>query len=223
VCELLFVGADTGDVNGRRIPFERSLSLAHALHQDTLLATHLSGEPLEPEHGAPVRLVVPGWYGVASVKWLVEVRALTRPYTGFFQTGQYTYRDSRDRLIRPVTTTRVKSLIVTPTSGTVVTPNRAVEVRGWAWSGSAPIARVEVSDDGGVAWRVARLAKAGRYAWTGWVFSWVPQNTGAYRVLVRATDVDGHLQPLETPWNALGYGSNAVSSVDVLAYEGVPT
>ncbi|MBT2446969.1 sulfite oxidase [Streptomyces sp. ISL-43] len=214
--EFVFTGADSGEAHGRRVSFERSLPVDVALHPDTLLATHMNGVPLAAEHGAPVRLVVPGRYAVADVKWLVGARAVAEPFTGVFQTDEYVYRASRGTPDGPVTTMRVKSLITAPEPGAVVAPGAELTVRGWAWSGGVPVRLVEVQVDGGN-WHEAGLARpSGPYAWTGWSLRWTPQRPGRHRLLARATDALGETQPLRAPWNAQGYGCNAAASVEVL-------
>jgi DMSO/TMAO reductase YedYZ molybdopterin-dependent catalytic subunit len=221
--EFVFAGADSGMEHGRRVAFERSLPLTVALHPDTLLATHMNGEPLAPEHGAPVRLVVPGRYAVADVKWLVAVRAVTEPFTGVFQTEEYRYVESRGIPDGPVATMRVKSLITAPEPGAAVRHGREVAVRGRAWSGAGvPVRRVEVrvvaqGDDGPAGgWHEATLTPpTGPYAWTGWSYPWIPERRGHHRLLVRATDDNRDTQPLQAPWNAQGYGCNPVASVEV--------
>jgi DMSO/TMAO reductase YedYZ molybdopterin-dependent catalytic subunit len=216
--EFLFVGADSGQAYEGQVSFERSLPLAKALHPQTLLATHMNGVPLTLEHGAPVRLVVPGWYGIASVKWLTEAHALTKPFTGLFQADQYVYCDSRGIADGPVTEIRVKSLVVDPPPGAVIPHDHPVLVCGWAWSGETPIERVDISDDDGATWRAATLAAVvGPFGWREWLFSWVPPGPGLYRLMTRATDASGNTQPLQPPWNALGYGNNAVAPIEVVA------
>jgi DMSO/TMAO reductase YedYZ molybdopterin-dependent catalytic subunit len=214
--EFVFTGADTGDVRGRRVAFERSLPVDVALHPDTLLATHMNGEPLTARHGAPVRLAVPGRYGMADVKWLVGVRAVTTPFAGTFQADDYVYLDSNDTPVGPVTTMQVKSLITSPAHGASIDRGALVDVRGWAWSGAAAIRLVEVRLDD-TDWYPAKLTTpSGPYAWTAWYLRWVAKHAGRHRVLVRATDENGDRQPLEAAWNAKGYGWNAAAGVDVV-------
>jgi DMSO/TMAO reductase YedYZ molybdopterin-dependent catalytic subunit len=155
VDEILVTGADRGTPSGGdgETPFQRALPLDKASDPNVILALEMNGQPLPREHGAPVRLVVPGWYGMASVKWVTRIAALTAPFDGWFQSERYVYADGRER--RPVDVMRVKSMIVAPESGTGVRGGR-VEIWGWAWSGAAPIARVDVSLDGGE-WLEARL------------------------------------------------------------------
>ncbi|MDX3539375.1 sulfite oxidase [Streptomyces sp. MB09-01] len=233
--EIVFTGADSGTVHGRPAPFERSLPLAVALHPDTLLATRMNGEPLAPEHGAPVRLVVPGRYAVADVKWLVGARAVTHVFTGAFQTEEYLYVASRGTPEGPVTTVRVKSVITEPEPDTAVRRGHETLVRGRAWSGGGvPVRSVEVraayqddgpaldgdgdgDGDGGRGWLPAELEPpAGPYAWSGWSYRWTPQRPGPYRLLSRATDAHGDTQPGRAPWNARGYGCNPVACVEVV-------
>ncbi|TQK51859.1 molybdenum-dependent oxidoreductase-like protein [Streptomyces sp. SLBN-118] len=223
--EVVFAGADSGTVHGRRVAFERSLPLAAALHPDTLLATHMNGEPLAPEHGAPVRLVVPGRFAVADVKWLVGAQAVTEPFTGFFQAEEYRYVASRGIPEGPVTNLRVKSLITSPEPDSAVRRGHETPVRGLAWSGGGvPVRRVQVravyeDDEGSVdgGWQDALLgAPAGAYAWRGWSSLWTPRRPGRYRLQSRATDEFGHVQPSLAPWNAQGYGCNPVASVELV-------
>ncbi|MGW7435266.1 molybdopterin-dependent oxidoreductase [Streptomyces sp. NPDC054849] len=223
--EIVFTGADSGTVHGHRTAFERSLPLAVALHPDTLLATRMNGEPLTPGHGAPVRLVVPGRYAVADVKWLVGARAVTHSFTGFFQAEEYRYVDSRGTPEGPVTTVRVKSLINEPEPDEAVRRGHETLVRGRAWSGGGvPVRSVEVravyeedDRDGDRGWHQAVLdPPAGRYGWSGWSYRWTPDRPGPYRLLSRATDARGDTQPSQAPWNAHGYGCNPVACVDVV-------
>jgi len=157
--EVLFRGADAGTVSGRAgtISYERSLELDDARGSDALLAYAMNGEPLPIQHGYPLRVIVPGWYAVASVKWLTEIEVIDYAFTGHYQTDAYFYEWSRDgRVVRePVRLQRVRALIVEPSAGEELERGE-VPIRGMAWSGTAPIARVEVSV-GGDAWHDARL------------------------------------------------------------------
>ncbi|MFF5970459.1 molybdopterin-dependent oxidoreductase [Streptomyces sp. NPDC012769] len=228
--EFVFTGADSGSVHGRPTAFRRSLPLSVALHPDTLLATHQGGAPLTAGHGAPVRLVGPGRFAVADVKWLVGARAVTRPFEGVFQTEEYVYVDARGVPEGPVGPLRVKSLITAPEPDEDLRRGRAAVVRGRAWSGDGvPVRRVEVrtvpedepeagaAAGAAVGWRDAALEEpSGPYAWTGWSLRWTPHSPGRYRVLARATDARGATQPEQAPWNAQGYGCNTVAAVDVV-------
>lgn len=215
--EALFVGADRGEVSpGRTVTFERSLPLSLARHADTLLVWEMNGEPLTPHHGSPLRLVVPRWYAVASVKWLSRIRILTQPFQGHYQTEKYLYEQETGTPDKtPVSTMRVRALIAQPTEGEVL-PCKRVEIAGMAWAGEAAIRKVEVSVDGGRSWSAADLGTPpSEYAWTPWSLRWSPAAPGDYLLVARATDAAGHSQPLGQSWNAQGYGNNVVHQIRV--------
>jgi DMSO/TMAO reductase YedYZ molybdopterin-dependent catalytic subunit/rhodanese-related sulfurtransferase/glyoxylase-like metal-dependent hydrolase (beta-lactamase superfamily II) len=213
--EVLFRGADQGRVEGRADPvyFERSLPLETARTAEALLAYAMNGEPLPLQHGHPVRLIVPSWYGVASVKWLTTVALVDRPFDGFFQVDRYQY-DTGDAPRVPVTWQRVRALITDPHDGDDVLAG-ATAVRGVAWSGAAPIARVEVSIDGGPWWEARLIGDRRRHSWQWWELLTELGAPGQRFIRARATDLAGDTQP-ETPvWNRLGYGNNSVHQVVV--------
>lgn len=217
VVEIVAEGADRGprdDAATRDdVVFARGLPRDVALHEDTLLALEMNGEPLPQLHGAPVRLVVPGWYGMANVKWVTRLHASTHEYTGYFQRARYVYDE--DTGITPVTRARVKSMITTPIEGDVITTGPVV-VRGWAWSGDGAITRVQVAADGADAWQDAELESAeGPYAWTPWSCAVGTVAPGRVVLRSRATDATGATQPDNPAWNRLGYGNNAVRAVVV--------
>ncbi len=216
--EILFVGADSGPVEEQEddIPFARSLPLGKALDPDTLLAWKMNGKPLPRNHGFPLRVVVPGWYAMASVKWLTRVSALTEPFQGHFQTSSYVYRGEEGTPDEtPVTRIRVRALIARPQNGENVPPDGCT-IRGAAWSGHGDVVRVEISDDGGDSWREAKLEEPlSPHAAAPWHVDWTPEETGEHTLLARATDEAGHTQPLEHRWNEGGYGNNAVQRVKV--------
>lgn len=214
--EVLFEGFDVGQPapEEEAQPYLRSLPIDVAMHPDTLLAYEMNGEPLSREHGYPLRLIVPGWYGMASVKWLRRISVLRESFEGFFQKDRYVIEDDDGETI-PVSTMHVKSLVSWPQSNTVLTM-RSYVVNGMAWSGFAHIARVEVSDDGGETWSDADLVGPRyRYSWQQWNFTWSPKSKGHYTLVARATDEDGNVQPLKTRWNSLGYIINGVRPVCV--------
>jgi DMSO/TMAO reductase YedYZ molybdopterin-dependent catalytic subunit len=212
--DLVFTGADRGTVEPEGdIAYEFNLDLATAVAGDAILAWTMGGEPLAPEHGFPVRLVVPGRYGMQSVKWLTRVTALERPFAGHFP-RKYRYRGERGVVDgTPVGTIRVRSLITSPADGQRL-PLEPIAMRGIAWSGARPITSVEVDAGGG--WQPAELGE--RVDGTGpvpWTFDWIPSRTGSHSLAVRATDAGGDRQP-ETPiWNEGGYGNNVVQRVTV--------
>jgi DMSO/TMAO reductase YedYZ molybdopterin-dependent catalytic subunit len=210
--EILVEGADMGWPEGSPAPcrFARALPLDKALDRDVLLAWEMNGQPLPVEHGAPVRLIVPGWYGMASVKWVARIVALSEPFTGWLQSERYVYVPAKGSP-RPVTTMRVRSLIVAPTAGARL-PRGVVRVSGWAWSGHGAIARVEVALD--ESWTAARLAAPPTpHAWTRFALDLDVTAAGRHTLRARATDAAGHVQPDVTEWNAYGYGNNAVVTV----------
>jgi sulfite oxidase len=216
--EVMFVGADAGEVDpDRTIRFERSLPLERGMHPDVLLAWEMNGEPLRPPHGYPLRLVVPGWYGVASVKWLTEIRLIDAPLDAHFQTERYVYVGEAGLPDgTPVTAMRVRALILHPAEDEPLSAGAATAVRGTAWSGQASITRVEVSVDGGATWRDARLGTAASpYAAVPWSLEWTPTDAGRYLLIARASDAAANVQPLEQVWNELGYGNNAAQRLKV--------
>ena len=214
--EVLFEGFDAGEpAPGEETqPYLRSLPMDVAMHPDTLLAYEMNGELLSREHGYPLRLVVPGWYGMASVKWLRRISVLQEPFEGFFQKDRYIV-EGDDGVSVPISKMHVKSLISWPESKTRM-PMQSHTIHGMAWSGFAHIAKVEISDDGGETWSDADLVGPRyRYSWQQWNFSWSPTRGGDYTLVARATDEDGNIQPMETRWNSLGYIINGVRPVCV--------
>jgi DMSO/TMAO reductase YedYZ molybdopterin-dependent catalytic subunit len=200
--EVLFEGADTGSEadHPEPMPFARGLPMAKALDRDTLLVTRMNGELLTPAHGAPVRLFVPGWYGVASVKWLRRIEVLDRPYRGYYQSVKYTVKrrgangEMETVVVGPMP---VKAELVRPEEGAAlgVGTNRLF---GVAWAGEEAVARVEVSTDGGATWGEADLlAPPARYCWSLWEYLWEVATPGEYCLLVRATSASGRVQPAE--------------------------
>ncbi len=217
--EIVFTGADRGFDKGVEHAFGRSLTLEQIASLDVLLVHEMNGQPLLPQHGAPLRIIVPGWYGMASVKWLSTIEALNQPYQGLQQVGTYRYRNHKDDPGTPVTSLRVKSLMEPPGIPDWSTRNRylkagPVTVAGRAWSGNgSSISKVEFND--GKRWHTAQLTPpAGRFGWTRWVCQWeaVP---GEHVLSCRATDSNGDTQPLEPRWDASGFGNNAVQQVNI--------
>ena len=213
--ELLAIGADHGprdDVAGE-VTFARSLPLGVAMAGDVLVATHMDGVPITAAHGAPVRLVVPGWYGMASVKWLVSLELITAPYTGYFQVRRYVYE--RAGGVEPVREALVKSMITSPVEGESVRADAdgLLTVRGWAWSGAGPVVRVEVGVNG--VWHEAQVGRAeSRWAWAPFEAR-VACAPGDVVLSSRATDATGAVQPERIGWNRLGYGNHAVRPISI--------
>lgn len=215
--EVIVTGADHGPrddaVTVGAVSFARGVALDVAMHPDTLLALTMNGEPLAVAHGAPVRLIVPGWYGMANVKWVVGLTLSRERFAGYFQQQRYVYDDGAT--IRPVTRMRVKSMITSPVEGDTV-PVGTITVRGWAWSGDGDVSRVELAVGGGDEWQDATLGiPDGPHAWTPWQATCVVEHPGRLVLRSRATDRSGATQPDVSPWNRLGYGNNAVRPVVV--------
>lgn len=205
--EVILEGADGGEFKPPRekspgkIPYARSLSLEKARTTEVLLAYKMNGEELPPKHGHPVRVVVPGWYGMASVKWLKRIIVTDRPFQGFFQTVEYAIWERRDGLptLAPVTEVQVKSQIARPAPYESVPKGSKYRMHGAAWAGEANVAKVEVSNDGGETWKAARLlGEPVKYAWRLWEHEWrTPERLGPHVVMARATDDRGRAQPMK--------------------------
>jgi DMSO/TMAO reductase YedYZ molybdopterin-dependent catalytic subunit len=195
---------DAGSFEGDAVPFYREdLPLAR-LNDDVLLATRVNGDVLPDRHGGPVRLVVPGFYGTNSVKWLWRLTLADRRADGLFTTKYYN-DDLRDGGRRPVWALAPEAVFVYPAPGDMVVGT--VELRGWAW-GNAPIEHVAVSDDAGANWQPARVEPRHGRAWQAWSADWSPVHPGPYQLLCRATDAIGAVQPMCD-------ARNAVHSVEV--------
>jgi DMSO/TMAO reductase YedYZ molybdopterin-dependent catalytic subunit len=209
--EVLFVGADRGTPKdlGRAISYERSLPLADAMRDEVLLAYGMNGEPIPAEHGAPLRLVVPGWYGMASVKWLARMTLIDHAFDGFYQKDRYVIDGRPLRAIAP------RAVITSPSDGARV-PRAPFVARGRAWTGRSAIDRVEVSSDGGYSWHPASLeAAVSPYAWRGWSISIDPGERAELDVLAYASTAEGEQQPTIQKWTPLGYANNAARPVRV--------
>jgi DMSO/TMAO reductase YedYZ molybdopterin-dependent catalytic subunit len=212
VVELVFEGADrcSESDHPQPMPFARSLPLAKALHPDTLIALTMNGEPLLPDHGFPARLLVPGWYGVASVKWLQNIAATAKPFQGYFQTTKYTYRVAGQTQPAIVQKMEVKSEIIRPQPGETVAAG-VQRISGVAWAGEEAVASVDVSTDGGRSWRPASLVgPQSSYSWNMWEFHSDDLAPGEYTILSRATSAGGKQQPLQHDPLRGGYMINFV-------------
>jgi DMSO/TMAO reductase YedYZ molybdopterin-dependent catalytic subunit len=211
-CEVVLEGADGGMLEEPKSPpgelkFARSIPLEKA-HRDVLLAYKMNGEDLPPEHGFPLRAIVPGWYAMASIKWLQRIIVTDRPFTGYYQTIDYAYwqrteyahwqRGEQIAELTPLTEMQVKAEIARPAEGEIVRANSIVCVRGTAWACDAEIAKVELSADGGATWNDAKLlGESNPNAWRLWEFNWqTPSQPGKQTLIARAADSLGRTQPL---------------------------
>ncbi|HXF97586.1 MAG TPA: sulfite oxidase [Gaiellaceae bacterium] len=219
--EVLFTGLDRGVEGGEEQDYARSLPLAEARREEVLLAYEVNGVPLPPQHGFPLRLLVPGWYGMTSVKWLGRITVLDRPFLGYQMRKAYRLRSVEHEDGVPLARIQPRALMVPPGLPEFLTRARVVpagrcRVEGRAWSGEEEVEGVEVSTDGGASWEEAELDSPalGRWAWRSWRFRWEAA-PGEYELCCRARDAAGNIQPLAPPWNVGGYGNNAVQRVRV--------
>jgi DMSO/TMAO reductase YedYZ molybdopterin-dependent catalytic subunit len=218
--EVVFEGWDRGERTDQEgtVPFARSLPMEKAFHPDTLIAYAYNGRPIPYKHGYPLRLIVPQWYAMASVKWLKRIKVIDHSFQGPFQTIDYVYYPDMysDAGNQPVTEIRVKSVIQQPKDLSILDTG-TYQIQGLAWTGRGIICRVEISLDGGTGWSSAQICRNRDhiYSWTGWSYSWRVDQTGEYTILSRAWDTHGNCQPFEAEWNRKGYGYNAVASIRV--------
>ncbi len=216
--EVVFTGADAGIQGGVAQHFARSLPIREALRPDVILAYRMNNTELPPQHGYPLRLVVPGWYGMASVKWLTSITVVTKPFEGFQQSVAYRYQRDADDAGTPVSRIRVRSLMAPPGVPDFFTRRRVlppgpVMLQGRAWSGEGPVELVEVGIDG--KWAPAHLEHpAAPFAWCAWTMPWVA-DPGEHELSCRATDGSGAVQPAANAWNYQGMGNNVVQRVKV--------
>jgi DMSO/TMAO reductase YedYZ molybdopterin-dependent catalytic subunit len=222
--EVVFEGADSGKLakppSPGNIHYAHSVPLTKAFASDVLLAYTMNGEPLPPAHGFPVRAVVPGWYGMASVKWLQRIVVTDTPFRGYFKTADYTYWERRPGLpteLLPVTENEVKAQIARPAAREMVPANSVYRVHGAAWAGEAEVARVEVSCDAGATWQAARLLGAvAPRCWRLWEFHWsTPAQPGRCTLMARATDTRGRAQPMQRDPHRGSYVISHVLPVEV--------
>ncbi|NUT94272.1 MAG: sulfite oxidase, partial [Saccharothrix sp.] len=216
--DVVFTGADHGLDRGVEQDYQRALPVAEALREDVLLVYAMNGRPLLPQHGYPLRLVVPGWYGMAHVKWLCSITALDHRFTGFQQAVAYRIKQEADEDGVPVTRMLPKALLAPPGFPDFMTRRRFVDagpvlLHGRAWCGFAPIAHVEVGVDG--EWQEAKLdPPTDPHAWRRFEFVW-DATPGDHELSVRATDAEGRAQPVDQPWNRQGMANNMTQRLEV--------
>jgi DMSO/TMAO reductase YedYZ molybdopterin-dependent catalytic subunit len=225
--EAVFEGADHGREPSvpEELTYAMSVPVVKAEHPDTILAFEMNGEPLTPSHGFPVRVIVPGWYGMASVKWVTRISLIDHSFRGYYRTRPYTFiheGDDPNVLRKPVTSLQVKSVITWPAEGATVPPGRLV-VRGAAWSGDVAVSRVEVAvglpnDSGGeAAWRTATIVGPQTpHAWVRWEVEIELARPGYFVLRSRATDERGDTQPLRADWNFRGVANNSMHAVPLI-------
>lgn len=203
--------------------FLRSIPIDKAMHPDTILAYRMNDAPLPLLHGAPLRLITPGWMGESCMKWLTDLTLAEEEAKGYYMETAYRYpvrpvtpgEPVNPQDLRPVEAMAVKSLITSPGEGAAVPPG-PVTIEGVAWTGEGRVTAVEVSLDEGRSWQAARLRGEDRpYAWRPWDFPWRATEPGRQAILCRATDDRGRVQPLAAPWNPGGFLWNGVDRVTV--------
>lgn len=221
--ELIFEGADHGKITEPLAPvgtvhYARSIPL-RSLGTDVLLAYQMNGTELTPAHGSPLRLIVPGWYGMASVKWLTRILASAHPFNGYYQTLDYGYWETGPTAptLVPITELQVKAQIARPGANDWVHAGQPYLVKGAAWTSDAEIINVAISTDGGCVWHDTRLlGTPTRYAWRLWDYDWkVPAKPGKATLMVRATDSKGRTQLLERDRNRRSYMVNHLMPIEV--------
>ena len=221
--EVILDGADEGIVDktptpAGKISYCRSLPLEKA-RGDVLLAHQMNGEPLSASHGFPVRAIVPGWYAMASVKWLRRIIVTNKPFNGFYQSLDYTFWDRSGPLptLAPLTEQQTKAEIARPESGETIAANSVYRIRGAAWTGTGEITRVEISVDSGQTWKDAKLlGEPVKNAWRLWEYEWpTPSAAGRQVVMARATDSRGAVQPVDRGGDRGTYMINHLLPVEV--------
>lgn len=203
-CEVILEGGDRGKPEDPKSPrgelnFARSIPVEKA--RSVLLAYKMNDVDLPPEHGFPLRAIVPGWYAVASIKWLQRIIVTDKPFNGYYQTLDYSFWKMRGEMaeLTPLSETQIKAEIARPSEGEAVPANSTVRVHGAAWTSGAEITRVDLSTDGGLTWSEAKLRGESKpNAWRLWEFDWkAPAKSGKATLIARATDSNGQTQPIE--------------------------
>jgi DMSO/TMAO reductase YedYZ molybdopterin-dependent catalytic subunit len=216
-CEIVLEGADRGTPTEQPVPpgpisYARSLPRDKALQREALIAYLMNGHDLPLHHGYPVRAIVPGHYGMASVKWLTHIQAVREPFRGYWQTSDYGYWDNLDGkpVRRALGEIQLKSEITRPRVYETLAPNQRYTVFGVAWAGETEVTGISVSTDGGQTWAEAEfLDPVQRFAWRRWKFEWLtPTKSGRYILLSRAKGADGSVQPDKHDQN---YGSYVIN------------
>jgi DMSO/TMAO reductase YedYZ molybdopterin-dependent catalytic subunit len=215
-CEIVLEGADRGTPKEEPVPpgpisYARSVPRDKAMQREVLIAYQMNGRDLPLDHGYPVRAIVPGHYGMASVKWLTHVHAVREPFRGYWQTSDYGYWDYLDGkpVRRALGEMQLKSEIARPRVYETLAPNQVYPVSGAAWAGETEVTGIAVSTDGGQTWAEAEfLDPVQRYAWRRWKYDWLtPKKPGRYTLMARGKGADGSVQPDQHDQN---YGSYVI-------------
>ena len=207
--EVVATGADNN--------FQRGLPLDVARLPEVLLAWEMNGEPIPSVNGGPVRMIVPRWAGIASVKWPMRLEVVDAPFRGYYNAERYIFVDAEGNTLRTVRELPVKSIIASPAADGARLARGEQTIFGFAWSGHGLITAVDVSTDGGTVWSAARLVPGnGALAWTRWELDWTPASAGKAHIVARATDAQGNVQPAKPVWNRFGYEMNAMAIREVV-------
>ncbi|WP_066056575.1 sulfite oxidase [Robertmurraya korlensis] len=218
--EVIIEGYDYGERKDtdQLVSYTRSLPIEKAFHPDTIIAYEFNGQPISFKHGFPLRLIVPQWYAMASVKWIKQIIVTKSPFTGPFQTIDYVYYSHKesDKEAVPVTTNHVNSTIQKPLDRDILQTGTHT-IKGIAWTGLGHITKVEISTDNGVSWQTVRFETLDHtgYSWTTWYYRWKVEQKGEYSILSRATDSYNRIQPIKPVWNRKGYGYHAIDRIKV--------
>lgn len=217
--EIVFDGYDNGQRpdSTQTFNFSRSLPIEKSLEPDTIIAYEYNNQPIPFKHGFPLRLIVPRWYAMASVKWIKKITVIDKKFKGPYQAVDYVYYPSKENDCGkfPVTTINVNSTIQYPLNMQLLHTG-IYEINGIAWTGKGIITKVEISLDEGQTWDTCQLTSTSeKYTWIPWSYKWEAQKEGEYTIKSKATDSLGDVQPIEPFWNRKGYGYNAIDSIKV--------
>jgi DMSO/TMAO reductase YedYZ molybdopterin-dependent catalytic subunit len=223
--DVVLIGADSGAITSDppspgAIHYDRGIPLAKAKADETLLAWDMNKEPLPLSHGAPLRAVIGGWYGMASVKWLTRIVVTEKPHAGFWQTMDYSIWERKDGglpQLMPVTAIQPKAVVAAPAPGEILKAGTEYTIRGVAWAGERAVAKVEVSTDGAKTWQPAEIGQKAPLAWTFWHYKWAaPKGQGAVKIIARCTDDKGNTQPKKRDPDRRAYMINHLVPVEVM-------
>ena len=221
--DVVLIGADSGVINSDppspgALHFDRGIPLAKATADEAILAWEMNKESLPGSHGAPVRAIIGGWYGMASVKWLTHIVVTSRPHAGFWQTIDYSIWERGQKTspqLVPVTAIEPKAIITSQGPDDVLQAGKTYTVSGLAWAGEQSVKTVELSTDGGKTWNAATLSAARVLTWTRWSFDLTPRAKGRLTILVRCTDTRGRRQPAKRDPDRRSYLINHIVPVEV--------
>ncbi|MFM8433057.1 MAG: molybdopterin-dependent oxidoreductase, partial [Bacteroidota bacterium] len=226
--EVAFNGLDDPPLS-KTPDFIKTLPIGRALDGEVLVAFEMNGDTIPLLNGAPLKLIVPGWYATYWVGMLNEIRVYKDTFKGFWMQKAYLVPknvrngnespDSLAKITEPIRRIAIRSIFVKPEGGSTLNEGESIEVQGLAFEGGDGISKVELSTDSGTTWQLARLdGELGKYAWRRWRFNWIPEKTGMNHLMVKATSRSGESQPV-TQWNRSGYMKNEIEMLSVFVTE----